>query len=399
MATENQGYSNQIDQEINIMLALDHINIVKLFWITREPEVCLVMELCDLGTLEEYVQQRNNRLSEMEGITFIHQLQEGLNYLNDRNIIHRDLKPPNLLLKYQDGKEVLKICDFGLAKTLGGTAMAHTLCGTWGYMAPEIHTSRNYNIKADLWSVGVIMYRIFSGKTLFNNQIPTKKDLTQVDHGNYKYDLMEYVSDECLHLMEGLLHSDPNQRISFEEFKYHKWWSKLRNTAPANNIGNIDTEPPEGLFPLDVPNTDGDNFVTTYTREDIENIRNKQDSVRTNSEITKRKLLSLTSSEIDESSKTMTMIVGLADNIYEEDNFRDAFVVYVSVMKELQKLMPIAQNDWINSLYDTASRQATKCMKHFRADDDVDPLLVILFKYALKQVGKIFNHTTNVIGY
>jgi hypothetical protein len=72
----------------------------------------------------------------------------------------RDLKPQNLLLSSSGPDAVLKIADFGFARALGPQLLAETLCGSPLYMAPEILQGQRYDAKADLWSVGAILYEM-----------------------------------------------------------------------------------------------------------------------------------------------------------------------------------------------------------------------------------------------
>jgi serine/threonine protein kinase len=85
---------------------------------------------------------------------------EGLRFLSSRNLIHRDIKPQNLLLTKFATDAGIKIADFGFARHLAQADLAQTLCGTPLYMAPEIMQFRQYDAKADLWSVGAVLYEM-----------------------------------------------------------------------------------------------------------------------------------------------------------------------------------------------------------------------------------------------
>ncbi len=74
--------------------------------------------------------------------------------------VQRDLKPQNLLLSCEGPGAILKIADFGFARNLQPQGMAVTMCGSPLYMAPEILQNRQYDSKADLWSVGTILYEL-----------------------------------------------------------------------------------------------------------------------------------------------------------------------------------------------------------------------------------------------
>ena len=79
--------------------------------------------------------------------------------------VQRDLKPQNLLLSTNEaGEELLKIADFGFARSLQPQGLAETLCGSPLYMAPEILQFHKYDAKADLWSVGAILFELVVGE-------------------------------------------------------------------------------------------------------------------------------------------------------------------------------------------------------------------------------------------
>ncbi|NWI69262.1 ULK2 kinase, partial [Todus mexicanus] len=80
--------------------------------------------------------------------------------LHSKGIIHRDLKPQNILLSYASP-------DFGFARYLHSNMMAATLCGSPMYMAPEVIMSQHYDAKADLWSIGTVIYQCLVGKPPF----------------------------------------------------------------------------------------------------------------------------------------------------------------------------------------------------------------------------------------
>ncbi|NWV23857.1 ULK2 kinase, partial [Origma solitaria] len=84
--------------------------------------------------------------------------------LHSKGIIHRDLKPQNILLSYASRR---KSTDFGFARYLHSNMMAATLCGSPMYMAPEVIMSQHYDAKADLWSIGTVIYQCLVGKPPF----------------------------------------------------------------------------------------------------------------------------------------------------------------------------------------------------------------------------------------
>jgi serine/threonine-protein kinase ULK/ATG1 len=110
---------------------------------------------------------------------FLIQLAGAMRALAKKGIVHRDLKPQNILLSHTCGKSLpspanitLKIADFGFARFLQDGNMAATLCGSPMYMAPEVIMSLQYDAKADLWSLGTIVFQCLTGKAPFQAHTP-----------------------------------------------------------------------------------------------------------------------------------------------------------------------------------------------------------------------------------
>ncbi|KAJ9694801.1 hypothetical protein PVL29_010332 [Vitis rotundifolia] len=169
----NKKLQESLMSEIFILKKIYHPNIIRLHDIIEVPgKIHLVLEYCRGGDLSMYIQSCV-RVPEATAKHFMQQLAAGLQVLRDNNLIHRDLKPQNLLLSTNDNNSVLKIADFGFARSLQPRGLAETLCGSPLYMAPEIMQLQKYDAKADLWSVGAILFQLVTGRTPFtgNNQI------------------------------------------------------------------------------------------------------------------------------------------------------------------------------------------------------------------------------------
>ncbi|CAN4118219.1 unnamed protein product [Withania somnifera] len=169
-----------------------------------------------------YIQRHQGRIAEETAKHFMQQLASGLKFLRENNLIHRDLKPQNLLLSTTDENSTLKIADFGFARSLQPRVLAETLCGSPLYMAPEIMQLQKYDAKADLWSVGAILFQLVTGKTPFtgNNQIQLLQNIVNSTKLQFPLD-SKNLSPHCIDLCQKLLRRNPVERLTFEEFFNH----------------------------------------------------------------------------------------------------------------------------------------------------------------------------------
>ena len=223
----NIKYLNLVEKEIEIMEKLNHKNIEKLYdKIYTDKHIFLIMELCD-GDLNNYI--KDNTLSENVIKEIMKQLIEVLKYIMDNNIVHRDLKPHNILINKD---YTLKLADFGFAKEFKETLLTDTVCGSPLYMAPEILNHHKYNIKSDLWSVGVILYEMVMKEHPFKALNIT--ELTNVINKKKPIFLNVDIDPECKKLIERLLIVDSNNRLEWDELYENNWI--------YNNNNNVLTE-------------------------------------------------------------------------------------------------------------------------------------------------------------
>ena len=207
---------------------LQHENVVCLLDCKETPlYVYIVMEYCNGGDLADYLLQ-NGTLSEDTIRLFTKQICGAMKALQSKGIIHRDLKPQNILLCHDESISnpgsndmTLKIADFGFARFLQDGVMAATLCGSPQFMAVEILLSKPYDCKADLWSIGTILYQCLTGRAPFQAQSPQALRTFYEKNQNLKPKLPSDTSAELKHLLINLLKRDPKDRISFEDFYEH----------------------------------------------------------------------------------------------------------------------------------------------------------------------------------
>ncbi|XP_060176800.1 serine/threonine-protein kinase ATG1c-like isoform X2 [Lycium barbarum] len=201
-----------------------------------------------------YIQRRQWRIPEATAKHFMQQLASGLKILRENNLIHRDLKPQNLLLSATDDNSTLKIADFGFARSLQPWLLAETLCGSPLYMAPEIMLLQKYDAKADLWSVGAILFQLVTGKTPFtgNNQIQLLQNIVKSTKLQFPLDAKN-LSSHCIDLCRKLLRHNPVERLTFEQFFDHPFLAQKQpdelswNQRPQRVIDGFSLTEPNPL--------------------------------------------------------------------------------------------------------------------------------------------------------
>lgn len=156
-------------QEARAASALDHPNICTIYEIneTDEGQIYLAMACYEGETLQQKIAQ--SRLDVAEALKIAAQIAGGLAKAHDRSIIHRDIKPANIMLT-RDG--LAKILDFGLAKLAGHSRITKTgsTLGTVAYMSPEQTRGEDVDHRADIWSLGIILYEMLSGVLPFKGE-------------------------------------------------------------------------------------------------------------------------------------------------------------------------------------------------------------------------------------
>ena len=239
---KNTGVSAQDDQEIlneiNILRTLDHPNILKIFeFYSNKESYSIVTELCLGGELFQEIIDRGP-FTENYSAYVMFQIFSAINYCHNMHIVHRDLKPENILIVDRDKNNYprIKICDFGTSKMFEKGAIQKKLVGSSYYIAPEV-LKKHYDEKCDIWSCGVILYILLSGRPPFGGE-NDKEIMDRVSTG--KYDLQSSpfnkVSKSCIDLIQKLLVMDPKKRINSQEALSHPWFKENRSKELFNQI-------------------------------------------------------------------------------------------------------------------------------------------------------------------
>ncbi len=175
----DQDFLNRFQREARAMAALNHPNIVGVydFDVYGDNNYYLVMEYIRGGTLKERLEtlaRKGERMPLPEVVKMIAEISDALAYAHRRDMIHRDIKPANIMINEETGRAILT--DFGIVKLLGNQSMAYTatgaLIGTPAYMSPEQALGQSGDHRADIYSLGVMLFQMVTGILPFDADTP-----------------------------------------------------------------------------------------------------------------------------------------------------------------------------------------------------------------------------------
>lgn len=220
-----------LPREVETMKALSNEHIIKLYEVIESPETLFfVMELADRGDLLDFINERKY-LSERLAKGFFSDLVKGIDHCHSRGVVHRDLKCENLLL---DAHMRLKVSDFGFARKFDGNL--RTFCGSFAYAAPEVILGNPYNGPlADVWSMGVILYAMVTGRLPFKD---TSTSVLMADIAvGPKFSSRH--TDKLRSLIQAILTYLPQERADMVYIQGHPWMSTplAQNMAGGDSVG------------------------------------------------------------------------------------------------------------------------------------------------------------------
>ncbi len=168
---ENEEFLRRFRNESKATALLSHPNIVKIYDVGFSDRIqFIVMEYIDGITLNEYIEQ-SGVLDWRDAVHFVTQILRALQHAHSKGIVHRDIKPQNIMM-LRDG--TIKVMDFGIAKFAReeGKTGTDKAIGTVHYISPEQARGAATDAKSDLYSVGVMLYEMLTGKKPFDHENP-----------------------------------------------------------------------------------------------------------------------------------------------------------------------------------------------------------------------------------
>lgn len=236
-----------VAKELIAQAKMHHPNIVQLYSTQVDLDkrrVYMLMELCRGGELFDRIAEQG-KLDEDSAREYLVQAARAIAYCHSQNVFHRDLKPENILL---DDNDNVKIADFGLAALAQQTRedasfLQHTKCGSIMYAAPEVLVSSaqtGYDAaKADVWSLGIILYSMLSGALPFRMAVPHKCPRYAIVQQRGVRILCEAngFSAEATNLLVSMLNPNPTERLSAAEILKTSWALASTDASPPQPIG------------------------------------------------------------------------------------------------------------------------------------------------------------------
>ena len=214
--------------EIGILKLCHHPNIVRLLdHLENNDYIYIVTEYIEGGTLGQYFKKKKFNFSERQATNIMSQIANGVKYLHQYGIVHRDLKPDNIMITQQNDYGVIKIMDFGLSKIVSPNERMVDGYGTLSYVAPEVLLRTPYNKEVDIWSMGVILFYMLSGRLPFRGRKEQEvAEKIVYDPLEFDEDDWETRSQRVQDLITLCLEKKKEDRITIDEFINHPWFKK-----------------------------------------------------------------------------------------------------------------------------------------------------------------------------
>ena len=214
--------------EIGILKLCHHPNIVRLLdHLENNDYIYIITEYIEGGTLGQYFKKKKFNFSERQATNIMMQIANGVKYLQQYGIVHRDLKPDNIMITQQNDYGVIKIMDFGLSKIVSPNERMVDGYGTLSYVAPEVLLRTPYNKEVDIWSLGVILFYMLSGKLPFRGRKEQEvAEKIVYDPLEFDEDDWEMRSQKVQDLISCCLEKKKENRITIDEFINHPWFKK-----------------------------------------------------------------------------------------------------------------------------------------------------------------------------
>ncbi|XP_015060680.1 serine/threonine-protein kinase STY46-like isoform X1 [Solanum pennellii] len=210
----NEDMQRDFAQEIYILRKVRHKNVVQFIGAcTKPPRLCIITEFMSGGSLYDFLHKTKGffRLPVLLKVAI--DVSKGMSYLHQNNIIHRDLKTANLLM---NENHVVKVADFGVARVQVQSGVMTAETGTYRWMAPEVIGHRPYDRKADVFSFGIVLWELLTGKLPYEFLTPLQAAVAVVQKG-LRPTIPANTNPMLVELLEKCWQQEPLLRPEFSE--------------------------------------------------------------------------------------------------------------------------------------------------------------------------------------
>ncbi len=177
----DQDFVARFKREAQAAGKLNHPNVVSMYDVGFDQGFhYIIMEYVSGCTLKEYMQHYDGQISVQEAVKITVAIAEGLEHAHTMGIVHCDIKPHNILIT-DSGR--VKVTDFGIARAINSAAtmmFTHSVMGSAHYISPEQASGKSINVSTDIYSLGVVLYELLTGKVPFKGETPVSVALQHV---------------------------------------------------------------------------------------------------------------------------------------------------------------------------------------------------------------------------
>lgn len=264
---KNADLVSKFKNEANAVANLNHPNIVNIYNIGQEEDFnYIVMEYVKGVTLKEFIREKG-RLSEDMAISFSEQLALALSHAHLNNVIHRDVKPHNILVS-EDGR--IKILDFGIAKSSNSSTITNSgkIVGSVHYFSPEQARGNVTDRRSDIYSLGIVMYEMVTGRLPFDSESPVTIALKHMQEPIQKPKLINpQISEKLNQIILKATMKDPIDRYQtmdelLTDIYKLKENKNLSFAAAGNAVSNLANQERSSYSPASVASSN--NSVRRY---------------------------------------------------------------------------------------------------------------------------------------
>ncbi len=227
-----------LKNEIEICLELQHDNVIQCYKVFEDAiAVYFIFELIDGGDLFNFIQTFPNRkIPEYRVIEIFIQILDALHYVHmEKDVVHKDIKPENFLIYTEGSKLNIKLIDFGFAEKIQiPDEKLKIEAGSLPYISPEMINNVGYDTKSDMFSVGVVLFNMLTGRQPFFGRDDEERRNSILYHEPIIPKEIQNV--HLIDIIKRLLEKDPEKRLSVAEAKLHPWIQEYINLHQQQTV-------------------------------------------------------------------------------------------------------------------------------------------------------------------